>query len=61
MEVSIERRAAGAADRELKFKVGAQSLDTHTHGELTRVDQQAIRDELAKCADAVEAILRKQA
>ena len=61
MEITIERRAAVAGGKDLKFRVSVLSIDTHTHGELTRADQQAIRDKLVKCADVVEAILRKQA
>lgn len=57
MEITIDRRAEVEGGKDLKFIVSVRSLDNHAHGELTRADQQAIRDELAKAANAVERIL----
>jgi len=61
MEISIDRRAAVPDHKPVQFAVTVASLDGHTHGELTRADTRAITEELVKAADAVEAILKKQA
>lgn len=58
---AIERVTVDAWGRELKFTISAVSRDVHTHGEMTRADRQAIRNELAKAAEAIAAILRNQA
>ncbi len=61
MEITMDRRAEIPGAKDVKYQVTVRSLDGHTHGELTRADQAAIRFELVKCADKIETILKKQA
>lgn len=57
MEVSIDRRVSVPGGKDLKFTVTVRSLDGHMHGELTRSDQQAVRDTLVHAGDAIVKIL----
>jgi len=59
MVIAIDRRAPGAGGAEVKFEVSVRPLDQfHTHGEMTRCDQLAVRQALSECADKVAAVLR---
>jgi hypothetical protein len=61
MEIAIDRRAAVPENKPVQFAVTVASLDVHTHGELTCADRRAITGALLIAADAIEAILKKQA
>ena len=55
-----DTRAEGAGGKEVKFQLEMRPLDhTHTHGEMTRADQQAITAVLAKAGAEIVAILRQ--
>lgn len=61
MFVTLDRRARGADPaEENKFQLVIKPLDEHhTHGEISRADRPALMAALAKCADEIEAILRR--
>lgn len=58
---TLDRRAKSAdPEREVKFQIIVKPLDDYfTHGELERCDKAALQAALAKCADDIEAVLRK--
>jgi len=58
--VSLDRRADGAGNREVKFQLIIKPLDaTHTHGEIERADKPALMAALAKAADEIVEVLRR--
>jgi hypothetical protein len=61
--IGIDHRTAGADDQEIQIAVGVRSLDTHTHGELTRLDEmgkRAISGVLAEAAEEIAHIVKAQ-
>lgn len=63
MLIALDHRTAGVDDREIKITVGVQSLDTYTHGELTRLDEmgkRAINGVLAEAAEEIGIIVKAQ-
>lgn len=57
--IKHDTRAEGAGGKEVKFQLTMTPLDaTHTHGEMTRADQQAIIAALARAGAEIVKILR---
>lgn len=60
MLVTLDRRAEGAGNREVKFQLTITPLDhTHTHGEIERADKPALMAALARAADEIVEVLRR--